>query len=162
MPIRYMAAVLLVDDVTVAKAFYESLLGQEVIMDHGGVHVVFEGGFAIWQADRAYAVLFEGREPPSGPLGSDNAELYFEAENLDDAWKVMTNNGVTIVHSMIEQPWGQRCFRVKDPDGHIVEVGEPMWVVIRRFLGEGLDVRETAKRTSMPLDIIQEIAEGMG
>ena len=30
-----------------------------------------------------------------------------------------------IVHPIRTEPWGQRVFRLLDPDGHIVEVGEP-------------------------------------
>jgi hypothetical protein len=58
-----------------------------------------------------------------------------------------------------EQPWGQRVFRVYDPDGHIVEIGEPMPVVIQRFLAQGMSAEEAAERTSMPLEIVQKIAE---
>jgi hypothetical protein len=50
-------------------------------------------------------------------------------------------------------------FRVYDPDGHIVEIGEPMPVVIHRFLAQGMSAEEAAERTSMPLEIVQKIAE---
>lgn len=159
--IKYMTSVLLVKDVEASREFYEGLLGQSCIMNHGGVHVVFEGGFAIWQADYAYNVLFKDREAPAQGLGADNAELYFEAENLDDVWMLLADKGVPVLHPVQEQPWGQRCFRVYDPDGHMIELGEPMWVVVKRFLGKGLTPDETARRTSMPLDVVHEIDKGM-
>jgi hypothetical protein len=65
------------------------------------------------------------------------------------------------VHPVVEQPWGQRVFRVYDPDGHVVEIGEPMDAVIRRFLEQGMTVEEAAPRTSMPLEIVRAIAKEM-
>jgi hypothetical protein len=65
---------------------------------------------------------------------------------------------VAVVHPLREQPWGQRVLRVYDPDGHIVEVGEPMPAVIMRFLAEGLSPEAIAQRTAMPLDIVQQVA----
>ncbi len=58
---------------------------------------------------------------------------------------------------MIEQPWGQRVLRVYDPDGAIVEVGEPMSCVIIRLFKAGLAEEEIVKRTFMPLEIIRQI-----
>jgi len=58
-----------------------------------------------------------------------------------------------------EQPWGQRGVRVYDPDGHIVEVGEPMWVVVQRFLAQGMSAAAVAERTSMPLAVVEQIAQ---
>ena len=49
--------------------------------------------------------------------------------------------------------------RVYDPDGHIVEVGEPMWVVIQRFLAQGMSAAAVAERTSMPLAVVEQIAQ---
>jgi hypothetical protein len=65
---------------------------------------------------------------------------------------------VPVVHPLREQPWGQHVIRFYDPDGHVVEIGEPMPAVISRFLGQGLSVEEVARRTSMPLEIVQQMA----
>jgi len=35
--------------------------------------------------------------------------------------------------------------------GHIVELGEPMWAVVRWFLAQGMTIQTVAQRTSMPL-----------
>jgi transposase len=42
---------------------------------------------------------------------------------------------------------------------YIVEFGEPMEVVIKRFLRQGMSIEETAKRTSMTLEIVKQIAK---
>ena len=59
------------------------------------------------------------------------------------------------IHGIKEQPWGQRVIRFYDPDMHIVEVGESMESVARRFLAKGFTVQETAKRISMPEEFVK-------
>ena len=60
--------------------------------------------------------------------------------------------------SRARTPLGQRAFRVHDPDGHIVELGEPMPVVIHRLLGQGMTPAAVAKQTGMPLAIVEQVA----
>jgi len=134
--IRYQSSVFFVRDVEASRCFYEGLLEQEVTLDHGEC-VGFAGGFSIWQAAYGHQVVFG--EPPGdeGQLGRGNCELYFETDDLDAAWERLSAAGVAPVHAVTEQPWGQRVLRVYDPDGHIVELGEPMAVVIRRFWTAG-------------------------
>lgn len=43
---------------------------------------------------------------------------------------------------VIEHSWGQRAIRFYDPDGHIIEVGEDMKMVIKRFLASGMMMEE--------------------
>jgi hypothetical protein len=92
-------------------------------------------------------------------LGQNNFELYFETSDLDAAHAQMIQAGVPLVHPLLEQPWGQRVFRVYDPDEHIVEIGEPMDAVIARFLKQGLTVAQIAQRTAMPVEIVQQMAD---
>ena len=77
--------------------------------------------------------------------------------DLDSLWNEVTRAWVKIAHPVREQPWGQRVGRIYDPDRHLVEFGEPMWVVVRRFAAQGLTPEEIAPRTSMPLPIVKEI-----
>ena len=159
MTIKFQSSVIFVKDVEASRRFYEELLGQEVLMDHGP-NVGFVGGFAIWQVDHAHQMIF-GRSPDErSQLGQGNCELYFEADDLDAMGARLSDAGVQFVHPLREQPWGQRVFRLYDPDGHIVEFGEPMPVVIQRFLAQGMSAGEVAQHTSMPPEIVQQIAEG--
>ena len=45
-----------------------------------------------------------------------------------------------------EAPWGQRSVRFYDLDDHMIEVGENMKMVVRRFLDSGMSMEETSKR----------------
>jgi hypothetical protein len=60
---------------------------------------------------------------------------------------------------VIEHPWGQRVIRFYDPDRHIIEVGENMKMVVRRFLQRGLSIDETAVRMDVPVDYVKSCLE---
>lgn len=158
---RYQSAVLFVHDVAASRQFYEGLLGQTVIMDHGP-NVGFSGGFAIWQADHASQTIHAHPREDTSPLGRDNVELYFEADDLDRIWSRLVEAGVSIVHPVREQSWGQWVIRVADPDNHIVELGEPMAVFIGRLAAGGMAPDAIAEKTSMPVDIILQILGSQG
>jgi catechol 2,3-dioxygenase-like lactoylglutathione lyase family enzyme len=161
MNIAFQSAVIFVQDIEVSRQFYEGLLGQQVLMDHGP-NVGFAGGFAIWQVDHARQII--GQQPPGeqGQLGHNNLELYFETEDLETALAQLVDANVPFVHPLREQPWGQRVFRFYDPDGHVVEIGEPISATIRRLLEQGLSPEQVAQRSSMSLEIVNQVAESMG
>ncbi len=159
MTIQYQSAVIFVKEIDASRHFYETLLDQEVEMDFGP-NVSFKGGFAIWQVDHAAQMIYEGPLNGNGQLGRKNLELYFETPDLERVWNRLLEAEVWAVHPLREHPWGQRVFRVYDPDGHIVEIGEPMPAVIQRFLAQGMLPEAVAEKTSMPLEIVQQIAAG--
>lgn len=161
MTIKFELSVIFVKDIDVARRFYEDLLEQKVAMDFGP-NVGFESGFALWQVDHAYEMVFGAPTDDATPLGRKNIELYFETDALDDVFARITAAQVQLVHPPHEQPWGQRAFRIYDPDGHIVELGEPMPVVVIRMLASGLSMEEAAQRTGMPLEVVREMAQGFG
>jgi len=160
MNIQFQSAVFFVQDIDVSRRFYQDLLEQEVLMDHGP-NVGFVGGFALWQVEHACETIFEHSTPETEQLGRKNCEIYFETHDLEAVWERLSEASVRVIHPMREQPWGQRVFRVCDPDGHIVELGEPMPVVIQRFLAQGMTAKAIAQRTSMPVEIVRQIAQNV-
>lgn len=157
MEVTFSSAVVFVEDMPVSRKFYEELLGQEVLMDHGQ-NVVYVGGLSIWQVEHALRIVYGRDAEPADRLGRDNLELYFETEDLDAAWSRISGSGAGVIREVHEEPWGQRVFRFYDPNGHIVEIGEPMPAVVSRLLAEGLDPEKVSERTSMPLGMVKEIA----
>jgi len=155
MSIAYRSVVIFVQDMGASRHFYEDLMEQELEFDFGA-NVSYVGGLALWQVDRAHEIVFGA---PSGGVGQGELELYFETDDLDAVVKLFEEAGVTFVHPLREQPWGQRVVRVYDPDGHIVEVGEPIPVFVARFLAQGMSVQDAAERTSVPLDVVRRIAQ---
>lgn len=58
------------------------------------------------------------------------------------------------VHPIMEHSWGQRVVRFYDPDKHIIEVGENMKVVCKRFLDSGMTPEQVAKRMDVPMKFV--------
>ena len=48
--------------------------------------------------------------------------------------------------------------RLYDPDGHLVEVGEDMGVIARRYLAAGHSAQEVAALIQHPLKFVEEAA----
>lgn len=59
------------------------------------------------------------------PQGKNNMLFYFEVDDLEGIFSRI-NNQVDLIHPIVRQRWGQQVFRFRDPDGHIIEIGEPM------------------------------------
>jgi predicted enzyme related to lactoylglutathione lyase len=151
----YTSSVFFVSNVERSKQFYTQVVGQTIEMDFGRC-VSFVGGFAIWDRSYAYTMMkLEKTAQQTEP--QHTAEIYFEIHDLDALYKKIQHEHANFLHSIIEQPWGQRCFRIYDPDYHILEFAEPMIVVIERLYNEGLTHNQIMKKTLMPKEIVLDV-----
>ncbi len=157
-PLAYQAAVFLVSDIATSKRFYNGLLGQKIVADFGR-NVTFEGGLSIWEKNYALHTIF-GEKAKEITVGANNAEIYFEASNIDELLTKLAKNGVKVIHPVREHPWGQRAFRIYDPDKHIIEFAEPMSAVVLRLHNSGLSLAEIAEKSMMPPEFIKAILQG--
>ena len=124
MKISHVATIVFVGDVPRSTAFYRDVLGQPVSEDHGTV-VMFEHGFEIHDGVNLLEKTY--KKPggfANGPQGKQNFDIYFEADDLEEAYRTVCAAGVDVIHPIEVQDWGQRVFRFHDPDGHIVEIGD--------------------------------------
>ncbi|KHK02028.1 VOC family protein [Desulfovibrio sp. TomC] len=158
MPIDYRSVCLFVADMDRARLFYEEVLGQSPV--HVLAGYVAYPHFCLWATATARRIVFdEDAAAPHGPMGRDNLELYFEDAAIEDAFeRVMTR--AEVIHPLKKAPWGQRAFRLRDPDGHIVEVAEPMDAVILRLHDTGLGPVEIAGATMMPEGFVRMVLGG--
>ena len=78
---------------------------------------------------------------------------------LDALYRKLQDAHVELVHELLEHRWGQRAVRFYDPDHHIVEAGEDMAEVVKRFLRGGMTVEQAAGRMDVPPDYIRECME---
>lgn len=138
-----------VKDMEKSKAFYREVLGLRVISDLGA-NAVLTGGLAL-QSEESWKT-FIGKDVS---FGSNDSEIYFEEDNFDDfAERLEKINGIQYVHSVKEHSWGQRVIRFYDPDKHIIEVGENMKIVCKRFADSGMTAEEIAKRMDVPVKMV--------
>ena len=126
MKIRHSHTIVMVQDIKTSVAFYTGLLGLGVEKDFGSI-VFLEGDFALHQANELIQTVYkEDRQSARLQQGHDNLLIYFETEELKGAYERIAAAGVPIIHPIERQHWGQLVFRFNDPDGHIVEIGEPL------------------------------------
>jgi predicted enzyme related to lactoylglutathione lyase len=152
---KFTCALLSVKNIEVSKKFYQEVMQQKIALDFGA-NVTFEGNFVL-QSGFAELVGFDKHDIKKN---ANNFELYFEESDLDSFIKHLKGfPKIKYVHPMKEYPWGQRVIRFYDPDMHIIEVGESMEFVIRRFLKQGLSVEETAAKTMHPIELVKRYAE---
>ena len=130
---KYVSAVLLVKDLTTSRKFYEEYLGLQVQDDHGA-NIGYKEGLSLWDYEHANQNIFnifEGHKTSNNE--EHKMELYFETEDIEKTFKYILNANIPVMHEIRLQPWGQNVFRVYDPDGNIVEVGEAMSIVNERI-----------------------------
>lgn len=149
---EYKAALIAVKSVDVSKRFYMGLFEQKVVADFGK-NVCFSGGFAIQEDFEGLMGLPEG----TTRYGNHDMELYFEVEDFDGFMKKLEGFDVSYVHSPKTYEWKQRVVRVYDPDMHIVEIGESMAFIAKRYLSEGFSAEETAALIQHPLEFVKSV-----
>ena len=149
---KFSNLLIVVSDMETSKMFYKEMLGLDVVTDFGA-NVVLTGGIALQTKDTWST--FIKKQDNEMLFGGNVSELYFEEDDFDGFIEKMNNTtGINYVHPVIEHSWGQRVVRFYDPDKHIIEVGENMIIVVKRFLDSGLSIEETAIRMNVPVDYV--------
>lgn len=146
---KYVSTLISVKDMEVSKKFYREVLGVEVISDLGA-NVTLTGGFALQRMD-TWQYFIANKEVY---LHNNAAELVFEEKEFDSFVEHMKKFDIEYVHDVVEYGWGQRVIRFYDPDYHIIEVGEDMEMVVRRFKATGMTDEQVAERMHVPLDYV--------
>lgn len=142
-----------VKDINLSKKFYQELFGLEIFQDYG-INISF-GGLSLQQEfDWLIGVSKE-----SILEKSHNMELYFEEDDFDSfIAKLEQRNDIQYIGDGVkEAKWGQRSIRFYDLDAHIIEVGENMKMVVKRFLDSGMSMEETSKRMDISISDLEII-----
>ena len=154
---KFSNPLIVVSNMEKAKRFYYEVLGLEVVVDFGA-NVILTGGIALQTKDTWSTFIH--KQDSEIIFGGNTAELYFEEDDFDGFIQKMSDiEGINYVHTMVEHSWGQRVIRFYDPDKHIIEVGENMLMVVRRFLNNGLSIEEIAIRIDVPVDYVKSCLE---
>lgn len=142
---------LAVADMERSLAFYETVLDLRVVLDFGA-NKTLTGGLCLQTLDTWRSFL--GTDQVA--FGGNDAEIYFEEDRFDAFAERLSTLPIQYVHPVKEHRWGQRVVRFYDPDRHIIEVGENMAAVCRRFLDSGLTPEQTAERMDVSLEYVRE------
>lgn len=153
---KFKMPLIVVRDMERSRKFYEELLDLKVVLDFGA-NITFSGDFCLQTKDSWRG--FIGDSEDTIMFRSNNFELYFEEKNLEKFVQKLKDYDVELIHDVKEYPWGQRVVRFYDPDKHIIEVGESMTTVIRRFYNQGMSVEEIVERSQHPEDFVKAALE---
>ncbi len=150
---KYTCVVISVADINAARKFYEGLFGLEVYQDYGR-NIAFTCGLAL-QQDFDWLVNL----PKEKVLRkSNNAEIVFEEQDFDGFLnKLKKYPDIEYLGDVIEHSWGQRVIRFYDLDGHIIEVGENMKMVIQRFLNTGMTTEEVSAKMDVSVEDLEKL-----
>jgi catechol 2,3-dioxygenase-like lactoylglutathione lyase family enzyme len=99
-------------DLNRAQAFYQNVLGLELLMDHGWIRTYGS------QTDMAIQVSFAAE----GGSGTPVPDLSIEVDDADEAYRCMRDAGFSIEYGPVDEPWGVRRFFVRDPFGKLVNI----------------------------------------
>lgn len=141
---------LAVSSMEASVRFYQTVLNLRKIADFGD-NVTLTGGIFL-QTKKSWEHFIETEKIS---LGGKDVELYFEEDAFDDFSEKLKSYDIRYVHPVKEHSWGQRVIRFYDPDGHIIEVGEAMSSVCRRFLDSGMTPEQIAQRMDVPISYVK-------
>ena len=152
---KYVCSVISVADIGTARKFYEELFGLEVYQDYGK-NIAFSCGLAL-QQDFDWLVSI----PKEKVLKkSNNAEVVFEEQDFDGFLnRLKEYPEIEYLGEVIEHSWGQRVIRFYDLDGHLIEVGEDMKMVVRRFLNTGMTMEEVSERMDVSIEDLGKLLD---
>lgn len=150
---RYICTVFSVADINAARKFYEDLFGLEVFQDYGR-NIAFTCGLALqqdfdWLVDLPKEKILKK---------SNNAEIVFEEQDFDGFLnKLKAYPDIEYLGDVIKHSWGQRVIRFYDLDGHIIEVGEDMKMVVNRFLDSGMTIEEVSAKMDTSIEDLMKL-----
>lgn len=108
---------LFVRDVALAVEFYARSLGMELRFAVGD-----PPSLAVIAAGDVELGLVHAEGARDAALGAANC--YLEVEGVDALHERCRAAGIPIENPLSDHPWGMRDFVIRDPDGHLVAIGE--------------------------------------
>lgn len=150
---KHTCMVISVADIKAARKFYEDLFGLELYQDYG-INISFTCGLSL-QQDFHWLVNL----PKESILRkSNNIEICFEEQDFDGFLnKLKMFSNIEYLSGVIEHEWGQRVIRFYDLDGHIIEVGEDMKMVINRFLASGMTMEDVSVKMDASIEDLTKL-----
>lgn len=150
---KFSGPLIVVSDMKKSKLFYSEVLGLDVILDFGA-NVTLTGGVVLQTKDSWTGLIHKSKNEIF--FGGNDSELYFEEDDFDNfILKLRQIPDICYVHPVIEHSWGQRVVRFYDPDKHIIEVGENLNKVVRKFLNKGMSIENIATKMDVSIDYVK-------
>lgn len=112
MKVKRIVANVAAADVEKADAFYQGVLGLEILMDLGWIRTYGSASKMSIQVSAA----------SEGGSGTSVPDISIEVDNLDEALGRVRSAGIRIEYGPVSEPWGVRRFYVRDPFGKLINI----------------------------------------
>jgi catechol 2,3-dioxygenase-like lactoylglutathione lyase family enzyme len=117
-----LAPVLLAPDIAEALDYYRDVLGFEVepFAKDPGVY-----GYA--KRDGAYIHIAQADHcRPNSDLVGDLFDVYIWVDDVQAVHEELVKRGANILHAPTDRPWGMREIRVRELNGYVLGIGQPL------------------------------------
>ena len=118
-----LAPVLLVPQVRSAFEWYRDVLGFD-----GELWREEPDDYAYVFRDSATIHLARGSAPrPNSAVGPpDMFDVYLWVDDVEALHEELASNGAEILHPPTDRPWQMREIRVRDPNGYVLGIAQPL------------------------------------
>ena len=113
-----------VDDVEASVEWYQRVLGFEAVHVQRDPDGQAATNYAVLNRQAVWLHLILRGEAADGFNGRADAQ-FTVTDGLDELFDALQSQGVHVLQSPTEQPWGSRDFIVTDPDGNKVWISQP-------------------------------------
>jgi uncharacterized glyoxalase superfamily protein PhnB len=121
-----------VHDPELALAFYRDALGLEVRKDvsNGDFRWITVGAASQPGVSIVITNYLNGSPADNDEIAALIAKgalngVHFQTDNLDAAFKQVSEAGAEVVQEPTEQFWGTKDFAIRDPSGNMVRIDQP-------------------------------------
>ena len=114
---RLKNVLIVVKDIEKSKQFYHDLFGLQIVRDFGENVMLSEG--LVLQEKLVWEQLMN-----TETVAGNAYELFFEERDLDAFLHKVKEHHVEVVLESSKNSWDKRVIRIKDPDGHLIEIAE--------------------------------------
>ncbi len=157
MEIKFHSTVIMTEEFEQMKSFYQEILQQQIEFDFGNC-IGFKNGLSLWKLKEEYPIAKKlGRTFDKS--GNKNLEICFETDDFELVVEKLKMHKLNYLHQETEELWGQQTVRFYDPENNLVEIGETIPCFVKRFKSQGMSIEEVSKRTSVPIEIVEQICQ---
>lgn len=110
--VRRIVANIATANIGAAEAFYQGILGLDVVMDHGWICTYASTSNMTVQISLA----------SQGGSGTPVPDLSIEVDDLAEVLRRVKNSGIPIEYGPVSETWRVRRFYVRNPFGKLINI----------------------------------------
>lgn len=119
MQFLYLRPILYCSDLSASVEFYQHMLGFTCMERNE------DWGWASLQKDMVEIMLARPNAHTPFTKANFTGSLYINVSNVEEAWEKLKNSA-RICYPIENFEWQMREFAIYDPDGYIIQFGEPV------------------------------------